>query len=309
MRRIRGVSAAGDERIHAWPLGGVALDPYAGDEALFMAGDYGDYLTHGTRIGAAKLLDESRYLNLDARFEALYRALLDGEHVYGELSKVARALLVWGAPTHDRRPAPIVPHVLDDRDLALMAEDQLSQLGIIAPDRILGPFADAVLPRSLRVVAGAAMCFAPEVPPGVPAWSRVIKRPPRPPRDVRMALRAMARVPPMVWRIGSDDMVDPYLPVAPSVVPTGPVTGLPPTPGVVGRMVPGPDGWVLVAGLPLPALPPAESLSARLHLELLRLRRRERRLSFEDLLRDRGEVLYRSCAEWLYCAGYACGLV
>jgi hypothetical protein len=41
-------------------------------------------------------------------------------------------------------------------------------------------------------------------------------------------------------------------------------------------------------------------LVRRLDLELLRLRRRERRLSWEVMLRERSEVLYRTACEWLW---------
>ena len=104
----------------------------------------------------------------------------------------------------------------------------------------------------------------------------------------------------MIWCIGGGDTVRPHLPLAPLAVPDGPVAGLPTTPAVVGRAVRTPDGWRLVAGLPMPQVPPADPVRARLKLELIRLRRRERRLTWEDLLRERSEVLYRTACEWLY---------
>ncbi len=56
----------------------------------------------------------------------------------------------------------------------------------------------------------------------------------------------------------------------------------------------------LACALPLPGLPPRDVLVRRLALEQNRLRRHDRRTSLEDLLRDRAEVLYRTCCEWWY---------
>ncbi len=300
MKRLRGVCAVGKGRTRAWPIMVVAADPYAGDEALFMPGSYEDYRRHAERIGLQDALDQATHDRLDGIFEQAYRSILDGDVDAASIRDVAVALQVWGARSHDRRPKPLVPVVVDDKTLAAMAEDQLPQIGQVAPDRIVGPWADEPLPRWVRVVAAAAMCFAPEVPPGVPAWARSIKRSPKPNQQTCSGLRAIARIPPMLWTVAKDRTVSPMLPFARQLTPDGPVHGLPATPAVVGRVVPGPDGWALVAGLPLVQAPPVPPLLARLDIELLRLRRRERRLTFEDLLRERGELLYRTACEWLF---------
>jgi hypothetical protein len=302
MRRILGVAAPDPGTERAWPLVQVATDMYAGDEALPMSGAHRDYLTHAGRVSLQAPIDSGTYARLDAEFEQRYRAILDGEVDPSRIAVLAQKLLIWGPVRHDRRPLPEVPVAIDDALLAEMAENQLPQVGGIAPDRVLGPWADEPLPRWVRLVAAAVMCFAPEVPPGVPAWARSIKRRPRPDRETCIALRAVARIPPMLWIISDANTVRPHLPFAPHMVPDGPIAGLPDTPAVIGRMVPAPTGWQLVAGLPLVQIPPAGPLVARLQLELLRLRRRERRLTWEDLLRQRGELLYRAASEWLYDA-------
>ena len=70
---------------------------------------------------------------------------------------------------------------------------------------------------------------------------------------------------------------------------------------VVGRAVPRADGrWMGLAALGLPEPPPARVLARRLKLEMWRLLRHERRATWEDLLRRRSEVLYRTCATWCW---------
>ena len=52
--------------------------------------------------------------------------------------------------------------------------------------------------------------------------------------------------------------------------------------------------------MPLPGRPPTAAIVRRLSLELLRLRREERRSSWEDLLRKRAELLYRLALGWAW---------
>jgi hypothetical protein len=104
----------------------------------------------------------------------------------------------------------------------------------------------------------------------------------------------------MLWSIQPGGTVLPVLPLGERQVPDGPVAGLPDAPGVIGRAVWTGAGWHMHCGLPMPELPPAGPLLDRLDLELMRVRRRERRLTWEVLLRERSEVLYRSACEWLW---------
>jgi hypothetical protein len=180
-----------------------------------------------------------------------------------------------------------------------ITENQLPQVGLVAPDRFLGPWADEPLPRWVRVQVAAAMMFVPELDPGVPAWARRIKREPMPAAPVRQSIRVISRTPPMVWKVDGD-VLEPLLPLGERFMPRGPVAGIPDVPAVIGRVIACESGSYLAAGLPLIRSPPVSVIERRLRLELLRLRRGERRLSWEDVLRERGEVLYRSCFEWLW---------
>ena len=120
-----------------------------------------------------------------------------------------------------------------------------------------------------------------------------------PSAPVRQTLRVMARTPPMLWKVKGHTL-EPMLPLGERFMARGPIAGLPNVPAVIGRAIATKQGTYLAATLPLMRMPPADVIHRRLWLEYLRLRRRERRLSWEDLLRERGEVLYRSCFEWLW---------
>ena len=276
MKRVRGIAIPDADLDRAWPTARFPRDPWAGDEALFMRGSYPDYLRQCERVGKTPGLDEAAHEACDTEFESIYRQILDGHAPASAIEAPARALEVWGPRRHDRRPLPPAAGPICNAQLADMVENQLPQVGQIAPDRILGPWADTPLPRWVRVVAAAVMAFPPEVPPGVPAWARAIKRKPRPPSPERAAIRAVARVPPMLWRITGTQRVAPHLPLGDRQTPDGPVLDLPDAPAVIGRVAWTGSGWRLLCGLPLPALPPAPALTHRLDLELLRVRRPKR---------------------------------
>jgi hypothetical protein len=277
----------------------AAWDPYSGDEALVWPGSYEDYCTHADRLGLEDRLTEAEHDVQDAAFEAVHRSILQGTAEWDAIEPVARALLVWGPARSDRRPPGVADEVLCDAHLADIAEDMLPQVGNAGLDRVLGPWADEVLPRWVRVQAAAAMVFVPEVPPGVPSWARVVKRRPRPSVEFRRSVKVASRVPPMLYRVSGTELV-PLLPLGRHFVPDGPVRGVPDAPAVIGRAVRGPDGLFLVAGMPLTRIPPSDCVERRLRQEMIRLRRRERRFSWEDMLRERSELLYRTCCEWLW---------
>ena len=300
MKTVRSIVGRLPDQDTASPHHIAPRDPYAGDEALLWPGCYQDYLRHSERLGQTHdLLDHVSYAALDLKFEQEYRAILDGDADASALEPYTKPLLIAGPLKHDGRPPGMASMEVRDSVLADMAENQLPQVGLVGPDRILGPWSDEPVPRWVRVQVGAVMAFVPEVEPGVPPWARTIKRKPRPSTELRQSLRVMARTPPSLWRVDGNTLHS-LLPLGRHFLPHGPVRNVPDVPAVIGRVVLGPDGFFLAASIPLIRIPPAEQILARVRLEWLRLRRRERRLSVEDALRERSEVLYRSCLEWLW---------
>ena len=302
MKTVRSIVGWNPNQDTARPHLIAPFDPYAGDEALVWAGCFEDYLRHAERTGQPATLNLAQYVECDLRFERTYRDILDGLKPWSAIEPLLSPLLIGGPIKHDGRPPGVVMTLLDDSFLADIAENQLPQVGLVGPDRILGPWADEPTPRWVRCQVGAIMAFVPEVDPGVPPWARVIKPRPRPETAVRSSLRVMARTPPMLWAVDGDTL-SPMLPLGKRFVPDGPIRGLPDGPAVIGRVVAHPDGYFLTASLPLIRRPDAAVITRRLRLEWLRLSRRERRLSLEDTLRERSEVLYRSCMEWLWLQG------
>lgn len=260
-------------------------DPWAGDEVL------DDPV--GSEYRGQPIAPDDEW---DRRFRAAYRAVLDGRAPLSAVEEPARRLGIAGPVRHDRRPATSAPRAVADGVLADIVEDLVPDIGMIAPDRVLGPWADLAVPRPIRVVAAAVMAFAPLLEPAVTAVARHTKAKPRPSVVERRAIAAIRMAPPCLWRV---ERLRPLLRVAPGFVPEGPVD-FAGAPFAIARAVPVPEGVHLACALPLPHAPPPEVLERRLRLEYLRQRRHERRLTWEDLLRTRGEVLYRTACEWSY---------
>ncbi len=300
MKTVRSIVGRHPDQDTANPHLIAPSDPYSGDEALVWPGSHSDYLCHAARLGlSVGLLDEVDYAALDLKFEQVYRAVLDGAAGMADIEALSEPLLTAGPLKHDGRPPGVALREVSDVVLADIAENQLPQVGLVGPDRILGPWSDEPIPQWLRIQVGAVMAFVPEVEPGVPPWARTVKRKPRPEKEVRQSLRVMARTPPSLWSVQGNTLTS-LLPLGRHFIPDGPVRNVPSVPAVIGRVVSDEQGYFLAASIPLIRTPPPDIILQRVRLEWMRLRRRERRLSIEDTLRERSEVLYRSCLEWLW---------
>ena len=293
MRRLVGTRGADWPMDTALPVLRHPRDPYAGDERLPVPASAA--VLRQCYDGEAT---DAQLEAWDAAFEAGFARWLDGSEPGPAFREAITGLGIGGPVRHDRRPPRAAPVPLADAALSDVAEDWLPDVGLFGPERVLGPWAGLALAPRVRVAVGAVLAFSPLVPPSLRPIGRLIKNEPRPSVDVRGALVAIHLAPPMLWETRPDGRLLPLLPLARRFRPAvGPVARVPDAPAVLGRAVPGPDGWFLAAALPLPAVPDPAPVARRLRGELLRLRRHDRRITWEDLLRDRGELLYRSACE------------
>jgi hypothetical protein len=280
----------------AWPEELRPADPFAGDEGLADPSTYEAYLAW---VKPARLT-EDEFLAADAEFLEAYFDILSGRRPWGATDAIAQRLAIDEDLRHDRRPArPAMAPIADDV-ICDLAEDWVPSLGLLAPPRVLGPWAMLDLPRRLRVFCGALMSFAPLFPPSIRPMSRPGRTKPKLDGATKSGLIAVLRAPMMLWRPQPDGSLLPLLPMARRSKPDGPVDDVPDAPVVLGRAVQHPDGWWLACALPLPVEPDIAILERRLTLEYQRLRRHDRRMTWEDTLRDRGELVVRTACEWLW---------
>lgn len=253
----------------------LAEDLHAGDEVLFDRGDFGN----GARFGG--LEDEGRWREDEARFHALYLDVLAGRRRLEdpELVAVSHALGIHRPRQHDRRPPRHAEVEIADEVLADATEDSAPD-ALYFVERITGDDA----PPTVGVLAALAFVgCAHDGRRPVDFWAEDERD-----RPIARAAWVVERVPPMVFVDGV-----PLLPLSARLTPTGPAPEGP----VVARAYPVGERWAWSGVVRLPAVPDPGPLVRRLDLELLRVRRWERRATWEDMLRRRPEVVYRAAHE------------
>lgn len=280
----------------AWPEEIRPADPFAGDEGIADPATYEQYCKW---VRPARL-SEAEFDAADAAFLEAYFQVLAGEQPWGTTDAAANTLVIDHDLRHDRRPARPAMAPLADDVICDLTEDWVPSIGLVSPPRVLGPWAMLDLPRRLRVFCGAVMAFSPVFPPSIRPMSRPGRTKPKVDGAIKSALIAVLRSPMMLWRPLPDGSLEPVLPLARRSRPEGPVAEVPDAPYVLGRAVAHPDGWWLACALPLPACPDPTILQRRLVLEYQRLRRHDRRMTWEDVLRDRSELVVRAACEWLW---------
>ncbi len=231
------------------------FDPWAGDEIEMSPGSYDNYVRFSE---ARDKLSRAAHDAADAEFCRLYRAILDGAEPWGAEAAVSAALEIDAPLKHDTRPLNEATQHISDDILAEMAEDQVPDIGVISPDRVLGPMSEQVLPRRMLRTAGAVMGFAPLIREGIMPVARVIYQRPRPPTELSSPIRSIARAPVMIWR-RTPDGLRPMLPLSPRLAELfcgeRPRLHAEPDEGevLIGRATPLLDGgWWLAVSLSLP---------------------------------------------------------
>lgn len=249
-------------------------DPTAGDEVLYTRGSVASWRMWGGEGDAAAYQAAERAFH-DAAVE-----VLQGLRPWSdpELARLAAFLRVDAPLHHDRRPSRIAEVPVPDEALADAAEDLVPDLAVYA-ERVTGD------DRPLDVTSAAVLLFLPLFDDGkrpIDWWTGE-----EPDRPLARSARVVDEAPPCVWVDGR-----PILPLAERRMPAGVPPGV-----FVGRAYRLGDGWAWSCLMPLPAAPAPGPLLRRLDLELRRLRLRDRRATWEDLLRSRPELVYRAASE------------
>ncbi len=292
-------------QLHDWPLHQEGADPW--DSASTLPDSHRSWEDH-LSWAPNPFPDPATWEAADDHWQQLTWEVLRGQRHWqdSELLALTARLGLDGPLRHDTRPLPSSPMAPSLESMCDLVEDWTPDGSQAGPDVVLGPWADEEPDRALRMLATAVLLYARTHRHGrrtVDTWQKDRSRP----RSIdKRALRALDRTPPMLWKVSGDTWT-PILPIADSAWPLGPVSGTPiPLPSrgvthVVARLLPLDDGTtVAITPLGLPEAPPVDLLMRRLTLALWRHRRTNRRASWEDALRARPEVLYRTCATWVW---------
>lgn len=282
----------GQKRSEIWPIDTENVDPWSGEESVEIEGSFEAWKakTGGTDL---KIFHE-----LDRSFREKKKQLLREGSPARLLHPEAEALGLKTNPFYDHHRLLPGDKRLTDELLGGIAEDMIPDIGLYAAERVFGPFGDlAFEKKELRMLAGAVLCFGGSLEHGVTAAGRHGHRKPKPNKSVLGSLAALARTPTCIWRIEADRSATPLISLSKRYKPEGPVANLPETEFMVSRILFTHDGPVACCVLPLARIDP-KPVQWRLLLEWMDLQRHSSRLFWEDLLRYRGELLYRSSCEW-----------
>ena len=250
-----------------WPIAQDLIDPWAGDEILYPIED---------QKHAHALFDATKL-----------KSYLAWAKEQG-LSKTIR---------HDDSHVQKATHLCSLDFLANLTEDWVPDIGLFAQERVLGPFAP--YPK-LKRLCGAILCFSPLLKHGITAAGRFA--------DTqnsahKIALGIQAKSPCMIWEREENNHVQPLLAVAKHLIPKGEVQGLPQSRFFVARMCPTNNGWTTSCVLPVPMIH-TSYIHNMLILEWIKLQQSGGRMFWEDVLRYRAELIYRSTLEYCFIHAY-----
>jgi len=246
-----------------YPIHQDLLDPWGGDEAFFPLHD-----------------------------EEFILALHDKDALQKFLSRCKREGFKRDI-IHDGSRLNMVTELCSIEFLSNLAEDWIPDIGIFGEERVLGPFAPH---PQLRILCGAILCFSPLLKHGITPAGRFADTQKSP---YKISLGLQAKTPCMVWRRDKDQHVTPLLPLAQHYHPIGPVHNLPKQEFFIARISPLKSYWQASCVLPVPKVN-IPYLQNRLMLEWLKLQQTNARIFWEDILRYRAELVYRSILEYCY---------
>jgi len=240
-----------------------------------------------------------------------------------ELESLATHLGLPATLPTDPRREPEIDAIPDACTLARVASDIAPSVGMDAPDRLLGPWADVLDPRRStdRVVLIAVLAAACFVPVDGDRYGRTpfvqwVRRKPHPGLDLRARFRAVEHAPPSAWRLVARDgdgwQVRDLVGISPEACPDGPLridllasvedAG---APGdlLLARAIRTEDGWVAPFGFAVRGLPEPAVLKSWIRLDLCLQALDQRIPSLDDVLRRHPQLLVRRAHEWAWARG------
>ncbi len=259
-----------------------------------------------------------------ARLDALIAGAAPSPDDDLESAALRLGLPAWFAP--DPRAIDHAEALPGPTLLARIATDIAPSVGLDAPDRVLGPWADLLDPRrapdrAALEMALAAACFVPVDDDrfGRTPFIQWVRRKPHPEMAIRDQVRAIERAPPTAWRI---DAVTPeglllteLLGVAERARPKGPVVAAPASvqgggaPGdlLLARVVRVGDGWIAPVAFTLRGVPEPSLLRSWVRLAVWPRLLDHKATSLDELLRLMPHALWRRAHEHAYARALQSG--
>ncbi|MBM73918.1 MAG: hypothetical protein CMK59_00850 [Proteobacteria bacterium] len=255
-------------------------------------GSYELYRMRATQLNRS-VLKQADFINQDNQFLKSYKhvPLCDMPEI--------ETLALPPNPIHTYRSPRSCITVLSDRLLANICEDLVPDVGLYALQRVFGPLEHTPPSKEL---AGAVLSFCPLLPYHKTPLGQLSTENRKFTKAMRLSISAMATTPAALWKINKkQNTISPLIPIKKEFIPEHfKIKSCPPEAKMlVARIFKTEHGWQAGTGLFLPYIDTQYVLD-RLKREWLRFFRVSAKLTWEDLLCYRSELLYRSCIFWCF---------
>jgi len=279
----------------AWPLI-TPLEPDSGDFGIIKQASY-EYFCQRTSSAHSR----DAFAVLEEEFLQMYQDCIDGQSYNEENWRLWSNINALSFAPHHEIAKPLqAESYIPIQYLSDLSEDYIPAIGLFSDSFILGPLADTLIPSVLRQLAGAICSTLPLLPYKHSAASKAFEQRPKLPLHIHQSLSAHCRYPFMLWKI-QENQATPLLPISPQYIPTKPVTLLPNTSFMIGKIIQVNEQWVAHFVFPIRQLNHLdENLRIRLQVEWLRAQRHCSNLVFDDILRERADILYRYAVEHIF---------
>ncbi len=278
----------------AWPLA-QTFEQYSGDLTILHTPKYEDF-----KKFYPNYLDEYSWRKIEASFKKEYRSHIEGKYIDERFWKeICSKLRLQYDMKHETCKTISAKQFLSNALLSDICEDHLPQIGLFSDELIFGPLSENRLPYSMRQLAGAICSMLPLLEHGHSAIGKISSQRPRITDDIYHSLTAYHRTPFLLWkRVGNK--VEAQLPIAHQYIPDGKIENLPNAPYFLGKIITLGNRFVVSCTFGISEISLLKQiLTDRLRIEWIRYQRYSK-ISWEDLLRERGEILYRTAAELIF---------
>ena len=278
----------------AWPLLSP-LDNSSGDFAILRSPSFESFCE---RSQSDRSLLE--FKTLEQRFIHLYQQYIQGlEYNRSQWQEWAEQYPISNALLHDGSQPLSAAVRIPLRFLSDLSEDYLPEVGILYNSFIWGSAGEDTLPRAMKILAGAVCATLPLLQYHQSPASKAFAQRPKLPDEIHQSLSTHCRTPTMLWSI-KEGNIRPLLPLAEHYSPIASVHNLPSSQFMIAKIIQVHHCWTAHFVFPFDSLGSlVDQLSLRLQIEWLRGQRHCSELVFEDILRERADILYRLTAEHL----------
>ena len=278
----------------AWPLL-YPIDNASGDFAILKSPLFETFCQQ-----RQSSLSLHEFNTLEQTFFSLYQQYIQGlKYDHSQWSEWTTQYSLSSSLEHDISPPLSAPFLIPLTFLSDLSEDYLPEIGMLYHSLIWGTVSEDLLHKTMKILAGAICSTLPLLQYHHSPASKAFDQRPKLPDQIHQSLSTHCRTPAMLWSV-EKDFVRPLLPLARQYSPIGPIHNLPSTQYMIAKVIQVQHNWTAHFVFPFESLGSlVEELSLRLQIEWLRGQRHCSTLVFEDILRDRADILYRSAAEHL----------